>query len=124
MPFAGWISAFIPGSRWRWWGGTGTAIDGASVPLSVAADFAGPALAYVRPHDVVLTSANDSRQAGISVHVRRVVPLGATVRVELAFRTGDVLEAQIERDTWRTLSLEKGDAAFAIPRAARVFPAR
>ncbi|CAB3717659.1 sulfate/molybdate ABC transporter ATP-binding protein [Trinickia soli] len=98
--------------------------DGASVPLSVAADFAGPALAYVRPHDVVLTPANDSRQGGISVHVRRVVPLGATVRVELASRTGDVLEAQIERDTWRALSIEKGDAAFAIPRAARVFPAR
>jgi sulfate transport system ATP-binding protein len=102
----------------------GFVADGAAVPLAVAADFTGPAHAYVRPHDLVLEAAADGRQAGIAVDVRRVVPLGATVRVELASRAGEVLEAQIERDTWRALALEAGDAAFAVPRAARVFPAR
>lgn len=56
------------------------------------------------------------------VDVRRVVPLGADVRVELATSAGQALEAQVERDAWRALALQAGDRAVAVPRAARVFP--
>ncbi len=56
--------------------------------------------------------------------MRRVVRLGGSVRVELAARSGEVLEAELDRNAWRALALDVGDALTAVPRAVRVFPAR
>lgn len=92
---------------------------GASEPIAVQADFAGPALAYVRPHDLQLISG---AAPGLAAGVRRVVPLGGTVRVELDTAAG-ALEAELDRETWRALALQVGDGATAVPRALRVFPA-
>lgn len=100
----------------------GFVAEGATLPVRVAADFTGPAHAYVRPHDLLLEAAIDERHAGIAVDVKRVVSLGAVVRVELATRGGQPLEAQVERDAWGALALKAGDRAVAVPRAARVFP--
>ncbi|HVW53478.1 MAG TPA: sulfate ABC transporter ATP-binding protein [Trinickia sp.] len=101
----------------------GFVADGTAAPIAVAADFAGRAHAYVRPHDLLLEPMSGARCDGIAVDVRRVVPLGGSVRIELASRTGDALEAQVDRVAWRALALEAGDRAFAVPRAVRVFPA-
>ena len=43
---------------------------------------------------------------GIVVDVRRVVTLGGSVRVELEGREGNVLEAELDRETWRDLQPE------------------
>ncbi|PLZ03616.1 sulfate ABC transporter ATP-binding protein [Burkholderia sp. WAC0059] len=105
--------------------GQGFVADGAAQPIAVSAAFEGPAFAYVRPHDLVLyprTQAAGSGE-GIVVGVRRVVPLGGSVRVELEAREGATLEAQLDREAWRALRLEVGDGATAVPRALRVFPA-
>ncbi|KVP15988.1 sulfate/molybdate ABC transporter ATP-binding protein [Burkholderia ubonensis] len=101
----------------------GFVAEGAAAPIAVDADFAGPAHAYVRPHDLQLRPAGD-RQSGIAVDVRRVVPLGGSVRVELEARAGGALEAELDRDAWHALALRVGDGATAVPRAVRVFPAR
>ncbi len=62
---------------------------------------------------------------GIAVDVRRVVPLGGSVRVELEPRAGGaLLEAELDREAWRALALVVGDGATAVARSARVFPAR
>ncbi|WDD94268.1 sulfate ABC transporter ATP-binding protein [Burkholderia sp. FERM BP-3421] len=106
-------------------GGQGFVADGAAAPIAVDADFAGPAFAFVRPHDLQLVPRADARQDGIAVDVRRVVPLGGSVRVELHTRAaGRLLEAELDRDAWRALSLEVGDGATVVPRAVRVFPAQ
>jgi sulfate transport system ATP-binding protein len=110
--------------------------DGSTQPIKVEAAFEGPGLAYVRAHDLLLSSSphrgnsNGNRSnaaanhsAGIAVDVRRVVVLGAAVRVELQTQAGSVLEAQFSRDTWRASGLEVGDGATVMPRALRVFPA-
>jgi len=101
--------------------------DGAAEPVAVQAGFEGPARAYVRPHDLVLQPQqlqHGTHRDGIVVDVRRVVPLGGWVRVELASRTGGgALEAELERETWRALSLSVGDSAYVVPRGLRVFPA-
>ncbi|KVO04027.1 sulfate/molybdate ABC transporter ATP-binding protein [Burkholderia ubonensis] len=101
----------------------GFVAEGAAAPIAVDADFAGPAHAYVRPHDLQLGPAGD-QQSGIAVDVRRVVPLGGSVRVELEARAGGALEAELDRDAWQALALRVGDGATAVPRAVRVFPAR
>ncbi|KVC58681.1 sulfate/molybdate ABC transporter ATP-binding protein [Burkholderia stagnalis] len=102
----------------------GFVAEGAAAPIDVDADFAGPAHAYVRPHDLQLWPTGEGRRDGIAVDVRRVVPLGGSVRVELEARAGGALEAELDRDAWRALALQVGDGATAVPRAVRVFPAR
>ncbi|MCO8590248.1 sulfate/molybdate ABC transporter ATP-binding protein [Burkholderia multivorans] len=103
----------------------GFVAEGAAAPIAVDADFAGPAHAYVRPHDLQLWPAAEAgHRDGIAVDVRRVIPLGGSVRVELESRAGAALEAELDRDAWRALSLQVGDGATAVPRAVRVFPAR
>ncbi|MBU9662722.1 sulfate ABC transporter ATP-binding protein [Burkholderia multivorans] len=102
----------------------GFVAEGAAAPIAVDADFAGPAHAYVRPHDLQLWPAAEAgHRDGIAVDVRRVIPLGGSVRVELESRAGGALEAELDRDAWRALSLQVGDGATAVPRAVRVFPA-
>ncbi|MFX1761929.1 sulfate ABC transporter ATP-binding protein [Paraburkholderia sp. A1RI-2L] len=104
-------------------GAQGFVADGAAQPIAVQAGFEGPALAYVRPHDFVLHRDADAHRDGLVVDVRRVVTLGGAVRVELESRAGGVLEAQLDRETWRALSLAPGDGVTAVPRGLRVFPA-
>ncbi|WP_296661824.1 sulfate/molybdate ABC transporter ATP-binding protein [Paraburkholderia sp.] len=102
----------------------GFVVDGAAQPIAVQAEFVGPALAYVRPHDLVLHPHASGQRDGIVVDVRRVVTLGGSVRVELASHAGGALEAELDREAWRALSLSVGDYATAVPRGLRVFPAR
>jgi len=103
----------------------GFVADGAAQPIAVEAGFEGPALAYVRPHDLVLYPRQTAHRDGIVVDVRRVVTLGGSVRVELESRAGGgALEAELDRETWRALSLSVGDNTTAVPRGLRVFPAR
>ncbi|TDV17161.1 sulfate/molybdate ABC transporter ATP-binding protein [Paraburkholderia caballeronis] len=104
--------------------GRGFVADGAAQGIEVQSTFEGPALAYVRPHDLVLYPQDTGHRDGIVVDVRRVVPLGGSVRIELESRTGGALEAQLDREAWRALRLEVGDGVTAVPRALRVFPAQ
>jgi sulfate transport system ATP-binding protein len=103
----------------------GFVADGAAQAIAVQSTFEGPALAYVRPHDLVLhpQAQDGSHRDGIVVDVRRVVPLGGSVRIELESRQGGALEAQLDREAWRALQLDVGDGVTAVPRALRVFPA-
>ena len=103
----------------------GFVAEGAAQPIAIEAAFEGPALAYVRPHDLVLyPQAAGGHTDGIKVGVRRVVTLGGSVRVELEGQGGHLLEAELDRETWRELRLAVGDGATAVPRALRVFPAQ
>ncbi|WP_153100453.1 sulfate/molybdate ABC transporter ATP-binding protein [Paraburkholderia hayleyella] len=95
---------------------------GATQPIKLDASFEGPAQAYVRPHDLVLYPLSAEQRDGIRVGVRRVVTLGGSVRVELEGQHGNLLEAELDRETWRALQLAPGDGATVVPRALRVFP--
>jgi sulfate transport system ATP-binding protein len=99
--------------------------NGATQPITITSDanFTGPALAYVRPHDLSLYPTASGHRDGIVLDVRRVVRLGGSVRVDLAGADGNVLEAELDRESWRALNLAIGDGVTAVPRALRVFPA-
>ncbi|CAM2145516.1 Sulfate/thiosulfate import ATP-binding protein CysA [Pararobbsia alpina] len=104
----------------------GFVVDGAHRAISAQANFEGPAFAYVRPHDLQLfprVDAESTHADGIVVDVQRVIPLGGQVRVELKSPSGGVLEAELDRETWRGLRLDVGDGVTAVPRELRVFPA-
>jgi len=101
----------------------GFVAQGAAQPIVTEANFAGPAVAYVRPHDLTLFPTASGHRDGIVVDVRRVVTLGGSVRVDLEGAEGNVLEAELDRETWRGLNLNIGDGVTAVPRVLRVFPA-
>ncbi|AMM13772.1 sulfate ABC transporter ATP-binding protein [Burkholderia sp. PAMC 28687] len=101
----------------------GFVAQGAAKPIATEASFAGPAVAYVRPHDLTLFPTASGHRDGIVVDVRRVVTLGGSVRVDLEGAEGNVLEAELDRETWRALNLNIGDGVTAVPRVLRVFPA-
>ncbi|WP_027797215.1 sulfate/molybdate ABC transporter ATP-binding protein [Paraburkholderia acidipaludis] len=102
----------------------GFVADGAAQPIAVEAGFEGRALAYVRPHDLTLYPRQADHHEGIAVGVRRVVPVGGSVRVELESGAGSALEAELDREAWRALCLSVGDNATAVPRGLRVFAAQ
>ncbi|AJE99701.1 sulfate ABC transporter ATP-binding protein [Pandoraea apista] len=83
----------------------------------------GRAIAYVRPHDLALLPAHDSGP-GINVAVRRAIPLGGTVRVELAAPGDAVWEAELTRSGWQALGADAGATLRAVPRQLRVFSAQ
>jgi sulfate transport system ATP-binding protein len=101
----------------------GFVAQGAAQSIATEANFAGPAVAYVRPHDLTLFPTATGHRDGIVVDVRRVVTLGGSVRVDLEGAEGNVLEAELDRETWRGLNLNIGDGVTAVPRVLRVFPA-
>ena len=103
---------------------SGFVAQGAAKPIAAVAHFTGPALAYVRPHDLTLYPTDSGHRDGIVVGVRRVVTLGGSVRIELEGSEGNVLEAELDRETWRELNLNVGDGVTAVPRVLRVFPAQ
>lgn len=83
----------------------------------------GRAIAYVRPHDLALVPVGDGGP-GIDVAVRRAIPLGGTVRVELAAPGDAVWEAELTRSGWKALGADAGTTLRAVPRQLRVFSAQ
>ena len=93
----------------------------ASQSLSPGADAPGAdAHAYVRPHELEIHPRRSVRVDGIDAQIRRVVPRGAMVRIEL---TGDAgpLEAELERGAWHALGLREGDGVTVVPKTWRAF---
>jgi len=82
----------------------------------------GPAVAYVRPHDVELARVKTDNGASIEAIVRDVHPVGALVRLELDRLDSDgVIEAELTRERYNQLKLLEGERAFVKPRNLRVF---
>jgi sulfate transport system ATP-binding protein len=77
----------------------------------------GPAVAFVRPHDLVIAETS----TGFETHIGRIVPQGATGRVEAQSADGRWIEADFARD--QLAGLEHGTALRLAVKQAHVFPA-
>jgi len=75
-------------------------------------------LAFVRPHDLLLSKPGDG--AGAQAEVRHISILGPLVRVELLLGE-QVLEAEISRQRHTELGLKTGQQVLVWPRQARFF---
>jgi len=81
-------------------------------------------VAYVRPHDL-LVSRDGAGRGAIAVTVEHIMPIGPTVRLLLS-REGapDVpIEAELDKERYRQLTLREGERVFLTPRRPRVFGA-
>ena len=90
-------------------------------PLSV--DLPGPdgkGTVYVRPHDLDITRERNGRPAW-AARIRRLVPLGGLVRLDLALLDGTVLNVQLTRDRCLELNLSHGEEVFVTPKDLKFF---
>ena len=75
--------------------------------------------AYVRPHDVeIRLEPNGTTSRAV---VKRVLRLGAQVRVELVVDGGDTVAAELSRDEADSLPLAPGEPVYVRPRRERRF---
>ena len=91
-----------------------------AVPEHVDARHA-KASAYVRPHDITIHRTPDNTFA-FKGSVTLIQSLGSFVRLELQ-RTdhSDIVEAEISRERFHELDLQKGDIVFITPHIGKVF---
>jgi sulfate transport system ATP-binding protein len=85
-----------------------------AIDLAAAGAADGPAVAFVRPYDLVLGSQ------GFAANVTRIGVEGAVAHVDLVTADGQRFEAQVSREQGRALSVGAGIGVTA--RVAHVFP--
>lgn len=87
---------------------------------AVATNGGGPAIAYVRPHDIEIFTG--SVMVGCPAVIRYLSAAGPVAKVELALDgDGTLVEAEIGRAQLHALDLKVGQAVFVRARKARVF---
>ncbi|MHC5540548.1 TOBE-like domain-containing protein, partial [Singulisphaera rosea] len=75
---------------------------------------------YVRPYDLGISRSRDD-SVSWPAEVRRLLPIGGSVRVELGLFDGTGLEVILTRDRSHELSLARGESVFVAPRDLKVF---
>lgn len=76
---------------------------------------------YVRTHDLIL-ERQASEAASMEAKVQHIHAIGPVVRVSLDLAgTNETLEAQLTRDTFQDLCLQKNERIYVKPRQIRVF---
>jgi sulfate transport system ATP-binding protein len=82
----------------------------------------GPAIGYVRFHEIDLDRQPDAAGA-IEATVGRIQTVGAVARLEMTrLDNGELLEGEVSQERWRELALTPGDHVFVRPKNLRVFP--
>jgi sulfate/thiosulfate transport system ATP-binding protein len=103
-------------------GDAGTSVigDGAHLPADVNGA-AAPDTLYVRPHDLDLAYERNGKPAWAG-HVARVMPLGASVRVDVTLNDGTNVRVEVSRERYAALEQPRvGAPLFVAARDYKVF---
>jgi sulfate transport system ATP-binding protein len=99
--------------------------DGQVGPLAIAVPAHVPdgsnVRAIVRPHDVRISKSTTAQPRGAIGRVSRVVRLGASVKLDLAVATGELVAVQLSRREFDSMALTEGDAVVIDLDQARIF---
>lgn len=78
-------------------------------------------IGYVRPHDLDIDKDRVSENSIESI-VQHIHPVGSVVRVELSRKdNGQLIEAEIPKNVFRTLSFEIGEKVYVTPKSVKMF---
>ena len=80
----------------------------------------GPVSVYVRPHDLDITRERNGHPSW-PARIRKLVPLGGLVRLNLHLADGTDLHVQLTRERCLELDLRQGEDVFVAPRDPKVF---
>jgi sulfate transport system ATP-binding protein len=94
--------------------------DEVPLPLDVPSPSGETPAVYVRPHDFDVTRERNGRPAW-SARIRRMIPLGGLVRLDLTLMDGTTLNVQLTRERSLQLALADGDDVFVSPKDWKVF---
>jgi sulfate transport system ATP-binding protein len=79
------------------------------------------AVAYVRSHDIEIDRSKID-DTSIKAEITHILKLGPSVRISLAIAgNSEVIEAELTRDKFQYLELQKGEQVYVRPRQVRVF---
>ncbi|MBV8557886.1 MAG: sulfate/molybdate ABC transporter ATP-binding protein, partial [Planctomycetaceae bacterium] len=93
--------------------------DEAPLPLDIPGPN-GQSVVYVRPHDLEISRQRNGRPAW-TARVRRLIPLGGLVRLDLTLLDGTTLNVQLTRERCLELALADGDHIYVTPKDIKVF---
>jgi sulfate transport system ATP-binding protein len=124
-PATPFVAAFVGGANVM----RGMMVDGrvsvGSLAVSLADGMAAPegaaVHAYVRPHDVTLTKAEDGAADVPLARVERMAWLGGTVKLSLKMSDGAPMTVEMPKAEVQALAINEGDLVTASPREAKVF---
>jgi sulfate/thiosulfate transport system ATP-binding protein len=80
----------------------------------------GPVSVYVRPHDLDIARERNGRPAW-PARIRRLIPMGGLVRLDLTLLDGTALHVQLTRERCLQLELAHGEDVFVTPKDLKVF---
>jgi sulfate transport system ATP-binding protein len=93
----------------------------ASVTTSTSETHAGKKIKiYSRPHELEVTR-NPEGKSYITAKVIHINPAGPLVKLELERKNGELLQAEITRNQFDELKVQKNDSLFVRPEKMRVF---
>jgi sulfate transport system ATP-binding protein len=90
------------------------------LPLDVPHSPNGQSAVYVRPHDFEITRHSNGRPAW-SARIRKLIPLGGLVRLDLTLLDGTILNVQLTRERCLELELADGDDVYVSAKDWKVF---
>jgi sulfate/thiosulfate transport system ATP-binding protein len=93
--------------------------DEAPLPLDIPGPN-GQSVVYVRTHDLEISRQRNGRPAW-TARVRRLIPLGGLVRLDLTLLDGTTLNVQLTRERCLELALADGDHIYVTPKDIKVF---
>lgn len=97
-------------------------IDELSVTLKTHETEDGPALAYIRPHDLEIQTSQGNNLSAFAATVQHIHAVGPVVRLELQQSlTNGIIEAEITRERFKELALNQGRQIFVTPKNVRLF---
>jgi sulfate/thiosulfate transport system ATP-binding protein len=76
---------------------------------------------FLRPHDILIKT--EASENTTSVIVGRIIHLGWEIHVELILQSGETLNADLNREQFHQLQLQKGQRVYIKPRQMKVFAA-
>ena len=79
-----------------------------------------PATAFARPHEIDITAM--PREGVMPARFEHAVKLGPIVRIDLArMDNGDLIEAELPHEQFRTLNPQPGQVVYLSPKRVRIF---
>ncbi|PKP76146.1 MAG: sulfate ABC transporter ATP-binding protein [Alphaproteobacteria bacterium HGW-Alphaproteobacteria-3] len=98
-----------------------TDVLGGTFPIESNAGYSGPAVAYVRAHEIEIVSREMAE--GVPAVIRTVRPFGPTITVELSIEgRAERIEADVPRELYDGGEIKEGQGIFIRATSARIFP--
>ncbi len=79
-----------------------------------------PVTIFARPHEMEVTKIMDGKEY-IFGKVQHINPAGSLIKLELERKNGAIIQAEISREAFAAMNLQRNDEVYIRPKETRVF---